>query len=103
MFRRLFRFGLSLALTGALLWLVLSALASPGLGPVRHLGPDANGQAVDMTRSFTIMLVPVVTTGPGSTPTLDPRWRRQRPHVYRRARRPHSHPQEQDTALQALS
>jgi glucose/arabinose dehydrogenase len=62
MFRRLFRFGLSLALTSALLWLVLSALASPSLGPVHHLGPDANGQAVDATLSFTITLVPVVTT-----------------------------------------
>lgn len=62
MLRRLFRFSLSLALTGALLWLVVSALASPGPGSVHHLEPDADKQAVDATLSFTITLVPVVTT-----------------------------------------
>ena len=62
MFRRLFRLGLSLALTSAMLWIVLSALASPSLGPVHRPRLDANGQAADATLSFTITLVPVVTT-----------------------------------------
>ena len=63
MFRRLFRFSMPLALTSALVWLVVSALASSGGGSVAPTGPDANGQAGNASVSFTITLAPVVTTG----------------------------------------
>lgn len=62
MFRRLFRFSLPLALTSALVWLVMSALASSRVGSAAPIGPDANGQTANASLSFTITLVPVVTT-----------------------------------------
>ncbi len=62
MFRRLFRFSLPLALTSALVWLGMSALASSRVGSATLMGPDANGQTADASLSFTITLVPVVTT-----------------------------------------
>jgi len=63
MFRRLFRFSLPLALTSALVWLVVSALASSGGGSAAPRGPDARGQTANASLSFTVTLAPVVTTG----------------------------------------
>lgn len=63
MFRRLFRFSLPLALTSALVWFVMSALASSRVGSGAPIGPDANGQTANASLSFAITLVPVVTTG----------------------------------------
>ena len=61
MLRRLFRFSLPLALTSALVWLVMSALATSAIQIVNPLEPAANGQTADASLSFTITLVPVVT------------------------------------------
>jgi glucose/arabinose dehydrogenase len=63
MSKRLFRFGLPLALTGALVWFVMSALASSGVPSANGPAPAAKAQAVSASLPFTITLAPIVTTG----------------------------------------
>lgn len=61
-FQRLFRFSLPLALTSALMSFVMLALAFSAGQSANMLEPVADAQPVDASQSFTITLVPVVTT-----------------------------------------